>query len=63
MDSRVIIEDNIGKALDIFISIDSSAYFAMWEELTGKQKNLMVAPAKEELPEVFSKNLKYSYMI
>ncbi len=46
MDSRVITEDDIGKALDILISRESSTYIAMWEELTSKQKNLMVALAK-----------------
>ena len=33
----------------------------MWEELTIKQKNLMVALAKEESPEVFSKKFLETY--
>ena len=62
MDSRVITEDDICKALDILISRESSTYIAMWEELTSKQKNLMVAlAAKEESPEVFSKKFLETY--
>ncbi len=60
-DSRVIIEADIDKALDILISRESSAYIAMWEELTIKQKNLMVALAKEESPEVFSRKFLETY--
>ena len=60
-DSRVITEVDIGKALDILISRESSVYIAMWEELTLKQKNLMVALAKEESPEVFSKKFLETY--
>ena len=33
----------------------------MWEELTIKQKKLMVALAKEESPEVFSKKFLDTY--
>jgi AAA+ ATPase superfamily predicted ATPase len=61
MDSRMITEADIGKALDILISRESSVYIAMWEELTIKQKNLMVALAKEECPEVFSKKFLETY--
>jgi len=61
MDSMVITKSDIGKALDILISRESSAYIAMWEELTIKQKNLMVALAKEESPEVFSKKFLEKY--
>jgi hypothetical protein len=61
MDSRMITEADIGKALDILISRESSTYIAMWEELTVKQKNLMVALAKEECPEVFSKKFLETY--
>ncbi len=61
MDSRVITEADTGKALDILISRESSVYIAMWEELTIKQKNLMVALAKEESPEVFSKKFLETY--
>ena len=61
MDSRVITEADIGKALDILISRESSVYIAMWEELTIKQKNLMVALAKEESPEVFGKKFLETY--
>ena len=61
MDSRVITEADIGRALDILISKESSTYIDMWEELTIKQKNLMVALAKEEYPEVFSKSFLETY--
>lgn len=61
MDSRMITEADIGKALDILLSRESSTYIAMWEELTVKQKNLMVALAKEECPEVFSKKFLETY--
>ncbi|MFV9691138.1 MAG: AAA family ATPase [Desulfobacteria bacterium] len=61
MDSRMITEADIGKALDILFSRESSTYIAMWEELTVKQKNLMVALAKEECPEVFSKKFLETY--
>jgi len=61
MDSRVITESDIAKALDILISRESSTYIAMLEELTIKQKNLMVALAKEESPEVFSKKFLETY--
>ena len=55
MDSRMITETDIDEALDILVSRESSVYVAIWDELTIKQKNLMVALAKEEYPEVFSK--------
>ena len=61
MDNMVITESDISKALDILISRESSAYIAMWEELTIKQKNLMVALAKEESPEVFGKKFLETY--
>ena len=61
MDSRMITEADIDKALNILISRESSVYVAIWEELTIKQKNLMVALAKEEYPEVFSKKFLESY--
>lgn len=61
IDSRMITEADIGKALDILISRESSAYIAMWEELTIKQKNLMVALAMEECPEVFGKKFLETY--
>ena len=61
MSNRMITEADIGKALDILVSRESSTYIAMWEELTIKQKNLMVALAKEESPEVFSKKFLETY--
>jgi hypothetical protein len=61
MDSRVITEADIDEALNILISRESSVYIAIWEELTIKQKNLMVALAKEEYPEVFSNKFLETY--
>ena len=61
MDSRVITEVDIDEALNILISRESSVYIAIWEELTIKQKNLMVALAKEEYPEVFSNKFLETY--
>ena len=54
MDSGVITEADIDEALNILISRESSVYIVIWEELTIKQKNLMVALTKEEYPVVFS---------
>ena len=61
MDSRMITEADIDEALNILISRESSVYIAIWEELTIKQKNLMVALAKEEYPEVFSNKFLETY--
>jgi AAA+ ATPase superfamily predicted ATPase len=61
MDSRMITEADIDEAFNILISRESSVYVAIWEELTIKQKNLMVALAKEEYPEVFSKKFLETY--
>lgn len=61
MDSRMITEADIDKAIDILISRESGTYITMWEELTIKQKNLMVALSKEECPEVFSKKFLETY--
>ncbi len=61
METRIITEADIDEALDILISRESSVYVAIWEELTIKQKNLMVALAKEEYPEVFSKKFLETY--
>ena len=52
---------HIEEAIDILISREPSAYIAMWEGLTAKQKNLMVALAKEEYPEVFSNRFLDKY--
>jgi len=57
-EGKVITRQHIEEAIDILISRESSAYIAIWEGLTAKQKNLMVALAKEEYPEVFSNRLR-----
>ena len=61
MESRMITEADIDEALNILVSRESSVYVAIWEELTIKQKNLMVALAKEEYPEVFSRKFLEKY--
>ncbi|MBW1705833.1 MAG: ATP-binding protein [Deltaproteobacteria bacterium] len=61
MESGKITEADIDEALNILISRESSVYIAVWEELTIKQKNLMVALAKEEYPEVFSRKFLETY--
>jgi len=61
MESRMITEADIDEALNILVSRESSVYVAVWEELTIKQKNLMVALAKEEYPEVFSRKFLETY--
>ena len=60
-DNKVIEVHSIQKAIDILISRESSAYIAIWEELTGKQKMLMAALAKEDHPEVFGKRFLGKY--
>ena len=57
----MITEADIDEALNILMSRESSVYIAIWEELTIKQKNLMVALAKEEYPEVFSNKFLETY--
>ncbi len=52
-EGKVMTHQHIEEAIDILISREPSAYIAMWEGLTAKQKNLMVALAKEDYPEVF----------
>ncbi len=61
MESRKITKADIDEAFNILISRESSVYVAIWEDLTIKQKNLMVALAKEEYPEVFSKKFLEKY--
>ena len=63
MDSSMITEADIDEALNILISRESSVYVAIWEELTIKQKNLMVALAKEEYLEVFSNKFLETYSL
>jgi AAA+ ATPase superfamily predicted ATPase len=55
MDEKAIELDNIEEAVDILISRESSAFIAIWESLTSKQKNLLAALAEEKHPEIYSK--------
>ena len=58
-----ITQDHINEAIDILIARESSIYIAIWESLTGKQKNLLVALAGEEYPVVFGKKFLAKYML
>ena len=58
-----ITQDHINEAINILIARESSIYIAIWEALTGKQKNLLVALAGEEYPEVFGKKFLAKYML
>lgn len=60
---KIIVEDDINKALEILVSREASVFIAIWEELTIKQKNLLAALAKEEYPEIFSKKFLEAYGI
>jgi len=62
-DIRVITQQHIEEAADILTSRESSAYIALLEGLTIKQKNLMCALAREEYPEVFSKKFLEKYSL
>ncbi len=58
-----ITQDYINEAIDILIARESSIYIAIWESLTGKQKNLLAALVGEEHPEVFGKKFLAKYML
>jgi len=60
---KIIVEDDINRALEILVSRESSVFIAIWEELTIKQKNLLAALAKEEYPEIFGKKFLETYGI
>ena len=62
-ESGVMAHHYIEEAIDVLISRESSTYVALWEGLTNKQKNLMVALAREEYPEVFSKSFSEKYSL
>jgi len=41
--------------IEILISRESSAFMAIWESLTAKQKNLLMALMQEDHPEIYSR--------
>jgi hypothetical protein len=54
-DDKAVKLGHIEDAVGILISRESSAYMAIWEGLTVKQKNLLVALMQENNPEIYSR--------
>ena len=50
LDDKAVKLSHIEEAVEILISRESSAYMAIWESLTAKQKNLLVALMQEHNP-------------
>jgi hypothetical protein len=55
LDDKAVKLSHIEEAVEILISRESSAYMAIWESLTAKQKNLLVALMQEHNPEIYSR--------
>ena len=55
LDDKAVKLSHIEEAVKILISRESSAYMAIWESLTAKQKNLLVALMQEHSPEIYSR--------
>ena len=55
LEDKTVKRSHIERAIEILISRESSAYMAIWESLTTKQKNLVVALAQEHDPEIYSR--------
>ena len=55
LDDKAVKLSHIERAVEILISRESSAYTAIWESLTAKQKNLLVALVQEHNPEIYSR--------
>ncbi len=54
-DEKTVEFGHIERAVDKLISRESSAYTAIWESLTVKQKSLLVALMQEDTPEIYSR--------
>ena len=54
LDDKDVKLSYIEEAVEILISRESSAYMAIWESLTAKQKNLLVALMQEHNPAIYS---------
>jgi len=54
-DDKAVEPSHIEEAVEILNSRESSAYTAIWESLTVKQKNLLVALMQEDHPEIYSR--------
>jgi hypothetical protein len=55
LDDKAVKLSHIEEAVEILISRESSAYMAIWESLTAKQKNLLVALMQEHNPAIYSR--------
>ena len=55
LDDKAVKLSHIERAVEILISRESSAFTAIWESLTAKQKNLLVALVQEHNPEIYSR--------
>jgi len=54
LDEKAVKPSHIEEAVEILILRESSAYIAIWESLTAKQKNFLVALIQEYNPEIYS---------
>ncbi len=54
-DVKAVKLGHIEEAVGILISRESSAFMAIWESLTAKQKNLLMALMQEDHPEIYSR--------
>lgn len=55
LDHKAVKLSHIDEAVEILISRESSAFMAIWESLTAKQKNLLMALMQEHNPEIYSR--------
>jgi AAA+ ATPase superfamily predicted ATPase len=54
-DDKAVKLGHIEEAVGILISRESSAYMAIWDSLTAKQKNLLIALMQEHSPAIYSR--------
>jgi hypothetical protein len=54
LDHKAVKPSHIKEAVEILIARESSTYVAIWENLTVKQKNFLVALMQEHNPEIYS---------
>jgi len=55
LDDKAVKLSHIEEAVEILISRESSAYMAIWESLTVKQKKLLIALMQEHNPAIYSR--------
>jgi hypothetical protein len=56
LENKAVKLSHIDEAVEILISRESSTYMAIWESLTAKQKNLLVALMQEQNAEIYSRS-------